>query len=124
MKPTAEEIRRITRECKEEAMTMTREAYSLYDAIWTRRLRITPALMDHGRETVRDINQLMPNFLTHDPTAQPLDLLAEEFGFQTDSDLVEFLLAYKPRGPVYEKILASLLEECLAGADGTADVPF
>lgn len=116
----------IKRMCKEQAKTMTQEAYGLYDAIWTRRIRITPALLDHGRETVREINQKMPNFLTYDSCASPVDEVAADFGFESDVALVEFLLSYTPRGPLEDTFYEQLLAQHIGTAEepGESDVPF
>jgi hypothetical protein len=104
--------------------------YELYDAIWWHRIRITQALYDHGREKVCAINLVMPNLLTHCPVASPVDEVAEFFGFDSDSDLVEYLLAYKPRGPVesryYEQLIDNRLRVLAADMQlqEVDDVPF
>jgi len=118
--------RKIEKQCRQEAREMVQIAYERYDAIWWNRIRITQALYDHGRETVRDINLIMPNLLTHAPYCSPIDIVADRFGFESDSDLVEYLLAYKNRGPVQSRFYEELLEERLGGwtADGADDVPF
>lgn len=118
-------LRAIKRECREMAHDMMLEQYQLYDAIWWNRIRISQALYDHGKETVKDINTLMPNLLTHSPTVCTLDLVSERFGFETTSDLVEYLLAYRPRGPVKERFYEQLLAERLAPEQCEVDeVPF
>ena len=73
--------RAIEKECRKEAHKLMLMQYELYDAIWWNRIRITQALYDHGRETVREINRVMPNLLTHDPFYSPVDIVSEQFGF-------------------------------------------
>lgn len=107
-------LRAIRRECREQAHEMMLHQYELYDAIWWHRIRISPELYAHGKEVVQDINTLMPNLLTHKPTICTVDLVAERFGFDSPSDLVDFLLAYTPRGPVEERFFEQLLAEKLA----------
>lgn len=103
-------LRAIKKECREMAREMTREHYKLYDDIWWDRIKIDSALYDHGKETIREINQRMPNLLTHDPNISPLDIVSERYGFESTSDLVDFLLAYTPRGPVEERFYEQILE--------------
>lgn len=123
-------LRIIKKECREMAREMTREHYKLYDDIWWDRIKIDSALYDHGKETIREINQRMPNLLTHDPSISPLDIVAERYGFESTSDLVDFLLAYSPRGPVEERFYEQLLAEHLGGIEIPArqtevdEVPF
>lgn len=106
-------LRAIKKECREMAREMTREHYKLYDDIWWDRIKIDSALYDHGKETIREINQRMPNLLTHDPNISPLDIVSERYGFESTSDLVDFLLAYTPRGPVEERYYEQMLESRL-----------
>lgn len=123
-------LRAIKKECREMAREMTREHYRRYDDIWWDRIYIGPALLDHGKETVREINQRMPNLLTYDPTVSPLDIVSERYGFESTSDLVDFLLSYTPRGPVEEHFYEQLLAERLGEIDTPAqqtevdEVPF
>jgi len=132
MQLSKKELRAIKKNCRQRAHKLMLLQYERYDAIWWNRIRITPSLYgDHGRETVRDINMLMPNLLTHNPCCSAVDDVSEEFGFDTTSDLVEYLLAYKPRGPVekmfYENLLADTLDR-LADAEEQSrmvdEVPF
>lgn len=123
------QFRAIQRECKALAHEMTQEQYQLYDAIWWDRIRIDSALLAHGKDIVSDINRLMPNLLTHDPCISPLDIVASRYGFEDTSDLIDFLLAYKPRGPVkerfYQQMLAQHLPQCPAKPAHNIDtVPF
>lgn len=106
-------LRGIKKECREMAREMTREHYRLYDDIWWDRIKIDSALYEHGKDVVREINQRMPNLLTHDPTISPLDIVSERYGFESTSDLVDFLLAYTPRGPVEDRFFEQLLAERL-----------
>lgn len=118
-------IRAIRKECREVAHMLTREDYRLYDAIWTDRIYIDSALMDHGRETIRDINRMMPNLLSHNPAVSPIDVVAERYGFPDTSSLIEYLLAYTPRGQVEEKYFESLFESRLKETESCLqDVPF
>lgn len=110
-------LRELTRECREAAREMMREEYRLYDAIWTDRIHIDSALLDHGKSTVRTINQLMPNLLTHDARISPVDVVAERYGFESTSALVEYLLAYTPRGPVEERYFEFLFASRMAEAE-------
>jgi hypothetical protein len=122
MRANDKKLRRaIEKQCREEAREMMLLQYERYDAIWWNRIRITPALYDHGRETVREINRIMPNLLTHNPICSPVDLVAEQFGFADTSDLVEYLLAYTPRGPVEDRFYAQLFEYRLR--EGAPDAP-
>lgn len=106
-------LRVIKKECRELAREMMREHYKLYDDIWWDRIRIDSALYDHGKETIKDINMLMPNLLTHDASTSPLDVVSERYRFASTSDLIEFLLAYTPRGPVMTRFYEQLLTERL-----------
>lgn len=103
-------LRVIKKECREMAHEMTREHYKLYDDIWDTRIRITHELRAHGNDIIRDINMLMPNLLIHNPLADPIDLIAKRYNFESTSDLVDFLLAYTPRGPVEERFYEQILE--------------
>lgn len=122
----AKTVREITRECREAAKEMMKEDYRLYDAIWWDRIYISSALLDHGKDTVRTINRLMPNLLTHDARISPVDVVAERYGFESTSALVEYLLAYTPRGPVeeryFERFFAARMAE--AQAEPVPDNPF
>lgn len=113
MTPDTKTLRAIKKECREMAREMTREQYRLYDEIWTDRIRIDSAMLDHGKETIRDINMLMPNLLTYNPNISPLDIVSERYGFETTSALVEYLLAYTPRGPMEERLYEQMLESRL-----------
>jgi len=102
-------LRAIKKECRVAARELTREQYKLYDDIWWDRIKIDSAMFDHGKETIREINLRMPNLLTYDPHVSPIDEVAERYGFESTSDLVEYLLAYKPRGPMEESFYEQLL---------------
>ncbi|MEG2173804.1 MAG: iron receptor [Desulfovibrionaceae bacterium] len=114
----------IKRECRAQVHEMMLEQYQLYDAIWWDRIRIDSALLAHGKEIVNDINRLMPNLLTHDPCISPLDIVASRYGFEDTSDLIDFLLAYKPRGPVKERFYTQLLQEYTQQTPAVDAVPF
>lgn len=107
-------LRAIKRECRELADELVKEQYSLYDAIWTDRIRIDSALYDHGRDTVAELNLRMPNLLVHNPSTCSLDEIAAQYGFADTSELITFLLAYRPRGPVRERLYEQMLAEQLA----------
>lgn len=100
--------------CRKLASEFVQVEYELYDQIWTDRIRITPALFDHGEDIVREINRLMPNLLVYKIEVSPLDEVAELYNFESTSALIEFLLKYTPRKAVfnrhYEALLASHLE--------------
>lgn len=113
MNPDPRQLRAIKRECKAQAHEMMLEQYQLYDAIWWDRIRIDSTLLAHGKEIVSDINHLMPNLLTHDPLISPLDIVGTRYGFEDTSDLIDFLLAYKPRGPVKERFYQQMLTQHL-----------
>lgn len=115
------QLRALKRECKAMAHEMMLEQYQLYDAIWWDRIRIDSALLAHGKEIINDINRLMPNLLTHDPRISPLDIVARRYGFEDTSDLIDFLLAYRPRGPVKERFYQQVLAQHLP--ENTAEKP-
>lgn len=106
-------LKTIKKECRELAHELMLEQYKLYDDIWWDRIRIDSALLEHGRSTIAEINQRMPNLLTHDPFVSGLDIVAERYNFESTSDLVDYLLAYTPRGPVEESLFNKLMEERL-----------
>lgn len=121
-------LRAVKKACRELADDLVREQYSLYDAIWTDRIRIDSALLDHGRDSIAELNLRMPNLLVHHATASPLDETAANYGFADSSALMDFLLAYQPRGPVRERLYSQLLAEHLADAEpqpaALPEVPF
>lgn len=120
------ELKRIKRQCKLVANDMVKELYERYDAIWTARIRITPSLLEHGKSVVREINSIMPNLLVYGPvTTSTSDEIAQEYGFESEDELIQFLLDYKPRGPVREELYQSLLAQSLYVSDDyVGDVPF
>lgn len=124
MQLTTKQRNAIKRECRAQAHEMMMEQYQLYDAIWWDRIRIDGALLAHGKEIVTDINRLMPNLLTHNPMISPLDIVADRYGFESTSDLVDFLLAYKPRGPVKERFYTQLLQNYQQQTPVVDTVPF
>ena len=122
MKTALQNMRAIKKACREAAHEMMRLHYQKYDDIWWNRIRITPELIRQGgREIVQEINLKMPNLLSRSPLVDTVDLVAEKFGFESISDLLDYLLAYRPRGPVedryYEQFLVDALE---GGAAATA----
>ncbi len=98
-----DEVRRLDKIAKIQAMEIIKEEYAKYDAIWTERIKITQALYDHGEETVKDIARIMPNLLTYKETCSPIDEMADMYGFKNTSELVEYLLAYTPRTKAISK---------------------
>lgn len=98
----------IVSRCKRMARELTQEAYQKYDDVWYGRMRISPALLSHGKDVVAEINAKLPNFLVHDPAAEPVDRIADAYGFDSESDLVDWLLEYEPRGP-YQAAMAEKL---------------
>ncbi len=112
----------IKRECKKLAHELMLTQYQQYDEIWWQRIRITQELYANGREVVAEINRRMPNLLTHRETVPPVDIVSEEYGFESTSDFVDYLLAYRPRGEAKQIIYEQLLEKRLA--EYSAEVAF
>lgn len=113
------ELAALLRECKAMARDCTQQAYEKYDEIWAGKIRITPELQKHGKEVIAEINGKMPNLLTHDPGRSALDQVAMLYDFETSQDLVDYLLAYEPRGASQEAICDQLVREAL----GLHDLP-
>lgn len=121
MKTTKKGIRAIKRACREAAHDMVRLHYQKYDDIWWNRIRITPELIRQGgRDIVQEINLKMPNLLSRSPLVDTVDLVAEKFGFESISALLDYLLDYKPRGPVEERYYEQFLAEALEGGAAAA----
>lgn len=120
------EMRKIERECRAIAHDMVQQQYALYDEIWYGRIRLGPAVEEHGKEIVKELVRIMPNLLVRSGTACPADLVAERYGFETTSDLIDYLLAYTPRGPKEDHIYGQLLEEKLSEFRGSTvdEIPF
>lgn len=114
MKLDAKTLRAIKKECREQAHELMLQAYQIYDNIWYDRIKIDSALLAHGKEVIKEINLKMPNLLSHDPCRSPLDIISKRYGFETESELIEYLLAYKPRGPYEDRLYEGLLENELA----------
>ena len=130
---TISAVRDLYKTCREEVKAVITEKYSLYDRIWTDRIRITPAIFDHGEDTVKEINAVMPNLLTYQhPELRTIDEAAHDYGFESTSALVEYLLAYVPKKGLEEKMSDELFDSRLrelVAADGIAenlipDLPF
>lgn len=130
---TINAVRDLYKSCREEARAVISEKYSLYDRIWSERIRITPAIFDHGEDTVKEINAVMPNLLTYQhPELRTIDEAANDYGFESTSALVEYLLAYVPKKGLEEKMSDELFDSRLremVAADGIAenlipDLPF
>ena len=113
--------REMKKSCKEIALSLMQEQYALYDAIWTDRIRITPALFEHGEDIVKSINQIMPNLLVHKSSISAIDEVTERYNFESTSALIEYLLAYQPRKSVFDKYYEQLLGEITYYDD---DLPF
>ncbi len=121
-----EEVKRLEKEAKYLAMTTMRDEYAKYDAIWTERIRITPALMDHGKGTVNEILKIMPNLFVYCEHCQSIDEMAQAYDFGSTDELIGYLLAYKPRKQVFnayhfsffmaslneQSIMAQAMDEC------------
>lgn len=69
---------------------------------------------------MQEINLKMPNLLSRSPLVDTVDLVAEKFGFESISDLLDYLLDYKPRGPVEERYYEQFLAEALEGGAAAA----
>lgn len=111
---TISAVRELYKTCREEVKAIISEKYSLYDRIWTDRIRITPAIFDHGQDTVKEINAVMPNLLTYQhPELRTIDEAAHDYGFESTSALVEYLLAYVPKKGLEEKMCDQLFDSRL-----------
>ena len=121
MKTAKKGIRAIKKACREMAHEMMLLEYRKYDDIWWNRIRITPELIRQGgKEIVQEINLKMPNLLSRSPLVDTVDLVAEKFGFESISDLLDYRLDYKPRGPVEERYYEQFLAEALEGGAAAA----
>lgn len=122
---TISAVRDLYKSCREEVKAVISEKYSLYDRIWTDRIRITPAIFDHGEDTVKEINAVMPNLLTYQhPELRTIDEAAHDYGFESTSALVEYLLAYVPKKGLEEKMCDELFDSRLremVAADGAIE---
>lgn len=122
-----EEVKRLEKEAKHLAMITMKDEYAKYDAIWTERIKITPALLDHGRGTVNEILKIMPNLLVYCEHCQSIDEIAQAYCFDSTSELIDYLLAYKPRKQAFtayhftffmaalneqKQIMAEIVDEC------------
>lgn len=108
---TISAVRDLYKACREEVKAAISEKYSLYDRIWTDRIRITPAIFDHGEDTVKEINAVMPNLLTYQhPELRTIDEAAHDYGFESTSALVEYLLAYVPKKGLEERMCDQLFD--------------
>lgn len=116
MQNITKQLNAIKRECKAQAHEMMMEQYQLYDDIWYGMIRIDATLLAHGKDIIKEINMLMPNMLTYKLTASPLDIVADRYGFEDTSDLIDLLLAYTPRGPVKERFYQQMLAQHLPQA--------
>lgn len=120
------ELRKIEHECRVLAHDLVQQQYAMYDDIWYGRIRLGPAVEEHGKSVVKELIRIMPNLLVRSGTACPIDLVAERYGFETTSDLIDYLLAYTPRGPKESRLYDQLLEERLSTLRPVQvdDVPF
>lgn len=116
----------IVSRCKRMAKELTQEAYQKYDDVWYGRMRISPQLLSHGKDVVAEINAKLPNFLVHDPATEPVDRIADSYGFESESDLIDWLLAYEPRGPYQAAMAEKLMREELGLGKPLAfdEIPF
>lgn len=109
------EIVNIQKNCRKQAKAVTKEVYSKYDAIWTDGIKITPELAALGENVIGDINRKMPNMLMRNHERPEVGEIAERYGFESSSALVEYLLNYEPRKYYEEKIYQALLQERFVG---------
>lgn len=121
-----EEVKRLEKEAKQLALSIIKDEYAKYDAIWTERIKITPALLDHGKGTVNEILKIMPNLLVYCENCQSIDEMAQAYDFSSANELIDYLLAYKPRKQAFnayhfslfmaslneQKIMAQAMDEC------------
>lgn len=108
------DIRALDKRCREAARDMVQSEYALYDRIWAERIRITEAVFDHGEDTVKEVNALMPNLLCYShPELRTIDEAANDYGFGSTSDLVEYLLAYTPKKGKAERYYSEMFEKGL-----------
>lgn len=124
-----EEVKRLEKEAKHLALVTMKDEYAKYDAIWTERIKITPALLDHGKGTVNEILKIMPNLLVYCEHCQSIDEIAEAYSFASTDELIEYLLAYKPRKQAYDAyhygyFMRSLQENDNVTAEITDECPF
>lgn len=129
------QLRELQKACRAEAKEIVRQSYELYDEIWYGRIRLTEEVYAHfGKEGVADLQAKMPNLLTKNEFCSPIDIVAQEYGFEDVGALVDYLQAYEPRKPLENRIFEGLLEERYAAmfpkaslAEGNFDgdeVPF
>ena len=113
MKTAKKGIRAIKKACREMAHEMMLLEYQKYDDIWWNRIRITPELIRQGgKEIVQEINLKMPNLLSRSPLVDTVDLVAEKYGFESISDLLDY--------PVEERYYEQFLAEALEGGAAAA----
>lgn len=117
------EITAVVRDCNRFAKEIMEAAYEKYDEIWAGKIRITPELLKHGKETVSEINRKMPNLLTHDTTRLALDQVAMIYDFETSQDLVDWLLEYNPRTEYQSNLADQLAREKLGLVEETEALP-
>lgn len=101
----------IVSQCKRMAKEMTQEAYKKYDEVWYGKMRICPQLLKHGKEVIAEINSKLPNFLVHEPSRDTVDTIADMYGFDSENDLIDWLLAYEPRGAFQAEMAEKLMRE-------------
>lgn len=116
-------LRELQKACRAEAKEIVRQRYERYDEIWYGRIRLTEEVYAHfGKEGVADLQAKMPNLLTKNGNCSTIDLVAEEYGFEDVSELVEYLQAYEPRKPLENSIFEKLLEEKYAAMQQTSSL--
>ncbi|MBQ3059677.1 MAG: iron receptor [Desulfovibrio sp.] len=113
MSISLKELRKIERECRAEAHAIIQQEYATYDDIWYGRIRLDAVLEEYGKDVVKDLIRIMPNLLVRNKTSCPIDLVADRYGFESISALIDYLLAYTPRGPKEERLYETLLAERL-----------
>ena len=112
------EILAVVRNCDKAAREISESVYEKYDEVWAGKILISPELLKHGKETVREINRKMPNMLTHDSTRLAIDQVAMLYDFETTQELIDWLLDYTPRVSYQNAISDRLVKEEL-GLDGS-----
>ena len=108
------EIMEIQKKCRKQARLLAREAYAKYDAIWTDGIRITEELAKMN--VIGEINRKMPNLLLRDKEKPEIGEIAARYGFADAGAVVDYLLAYQPRGRAEERIYRELVQSEMAEA--------
>ena len=113
------------REARRLAKEVVSDEYAVIDEIWNRRrVNYHSVAADYDRDTIKDINRKLPNLLVKNGGVA-LDELADEYGFESTSDLIDMFLAYTPKRVRLEQLVSQFLEETpQPSGDYDGDVPF